>query len=141
MDFNHKFDKILQDIQEIEHYAVDFRNARNIPKIEMDIMMEKVRNLYDELLGIDRNYPYQGSSENQDVSFEYIREETKEKPYREKPKPSEKQPKSAPGPAPEKKPEDTGGQNKSPSSQEDHKTEQEQQEETPVQEKTNNSQE
>jgi hypothetical protein len=59
MDFNHKLDKILQDIQEIENYTVDFKNARSIPKIEMDILTEKVRNLYDELLQIDRNYPYE----------------------------------------------------------------------------------
>ena len=58
MDFSHKLDKILQQIQEIENYTVDFKNARSIPKIEMDILTEKVRSLYDELIHIDRNYPY-----------------------------------------------------------------------------------
>ena len=68
MDFNHKLDKILQDIQEIENYTVDFKNARSIPKIEMDILTEKVRNLYDELLQIDRNYPYESPERGQITS-------------------------------------------------------------------------
>ena len=68
MDFNHKLDKILQDIQEIENYTVDFKNARSIPKIEMDILTEKVRNLYDELLQIDRNYPYESPERGQTTS-------------------------------------------------------------------------
>ena len=68
MDFNHKLDKILQDIQEIENYTVDFKNARSIPKIEMDILTEKVRNLYDELIQIDRNYPYESPERGQIAS-------------------------------------------------------------------------
>ncbi|MCF8336150.1 MAG: hypothetical protein K9H65_06080 [Bacteroidales bacterium] len=74
MDFNHKLDKILQVIQEIENFTVDFKNARSIPKIEMDILTEKVRNLYDELIRIDRNYPYESPAQSEKVSFEHQKE-------------------------------------------------------------------
>jgi hypothetical protein len=98
MDFNHKLDKILQDIQEIENYTVDFKNARSIPKIEMDILTEKVRNLYDELLQIDRNYPYESPARGQKTSPE-IKEAPSTKQKEQQRAPESKKEAATEGPA------------------------------------------
>lgn len=70
MDFNRKLENLLQDIREIENDAVDVSNSREISKIEMDILMEKVRRLYDHLIQIDRNYPYGSTATKDEVPFE-----------------------------------------------------------------------
>lgn len=70
MDFNRKLENLLQDIREIENDAVDVSNSREISKIEMDILMEKVRRLYDHLIQIDRNYPYGSTARKDEVPFE-----------------------------------------------------------------------
>jgi hypothetical protein len=70
MDFNRKLDKILQEIREIENYTADFRDTGSIPKVEMDILTEKVRHLYDELVNIDRNYPYHTIDQSERRSVE-----------------------------------------------------------------------
>ncbi len=70
MDFNRKLENLLQDIREIENDAVDVSNSREISKIEMDILMEKVRRLYDQLIQIDRNYPYGSTATKNEVPFE-----------------------------------------------------------------------
>lgn len=99
MDFNHKLDKILQEIQEIENYTVDFKNARSIPKIEMDILTEKVRNLYDELIQIDRNYPYEKPDQSQKIEFERQKEKQTEKAKEQKQKSAGKKPSETEAPA------------------------------------------
>lgn len=100
MDFNHKLDKILEDIQEIENYTVDFKNARAIPKIEMDILTEKVRHLYDELLQIDRNYPYEApATQSEGISFDYQSEDQPEKQVKQKQEPAKKKHPSSGEPA------------------------------------------
>ena len=73
MDFNRKLENILQDIRDIEHDAVDMSNANEISRIEMDLLMGKVRNLYDKLIQVDRNYIYTGQDEQQDVPQTYSR--------------------------------------------------------------------
>ncbi|MFW6103882.1 MAG: hypothetical protein ACOC59_02330, partial [Bacteroidota bacterium] len=91
MNFNYKLDKILEDIQEIENYTVDFKNARTIPKIEMDILTEKVRHLYDELLQIDRNYPYETpAAQSEGISFDYQSEDQPKKQAKHKQEPAKK---------------------------------------------------
>ena len=100
MDFNHKLDKILEDIQEIENYTVEFKNARAIPKIEMDILTEKVRHLYDELLQIDRNYPYEApATQSEGISFDYQSEDQPEKQVKQKQEPAKKKHPSSGEPA------------------------------------------
>lgn len=70
MDFNRKLENLLRDIREIENDAVDVSNAKEISKIEMDLLMEKVRRLYDHLIYIDRHYPYSQGNNRQDIPFE-----------------------------------------------------------------------
>ena len=73
MDFRRKLENILQDIQEIENDAVDLSNAQDISKIEMDLLMGKVRGLYDKLIQIDRHHTYSQDSEYQDIPIELTR--------------------------------------------------------------------
>ncbi|MFW5916639.1 MAG: hypothetical protein ACOCTM_04115, partial [Bacteroidota bacterium] len=61
MDLNHKIDKILHEIREIERYILDFRNTGSISKEEMENLKKSVRELYSELKRIRRNYPYRKS--------------------------------------------------------------------------------
>lgn len=107
MDFNHKLDKILEDIQEIENYTVDFKNARTIPKIEMDILTEKVRNLYNELIQIDRNYPYEGhAAQSEEVPFNYQAANQPEQQAKQKQEPTKKKHTPDQAPVEDKKPDD-----------------------------------
>jgi len=76
MDFNRKLENILQDIREIENDAVDISNAGEISKIEMDLLMEKVRRLYDQLIQADRNYAYGQGEARQQVPVEVTRKDT-----------------------------------------------------------------
>jgi len=71
MDFNRKLEDILKDIREIENDAVDLSSSQTLSRIDMDLLMGKVRGLYDKLITIDRNYPYSGNDNPQEVSFEY----------------------------------------------------------------------
>ena len=68
MDFNHKIDKILQEIREIEKYTLDFRNKGYVSKSEMENLKKKVRDLYSELKEIQRNYPSTDSYPDENIS-------------------------------------------------------------------------
>ena len=103
MDFNRKLENLLRDIREIENDAVDVSNTREISKIEMDLLMEKVRRLYDHLLYIDRHYPYGQGNERQDIPFEVThRKSTGQSRQQPSPEPEEKETHDSPK---EKQPE------------------------------------
>jgi len=70
MDFNRKLENLLRDIREIENDAVDVSNAQEISKLEMDLLMDKVRRLYDQLIYIDRHYAYPQVNNRQEIPFE-----------------------------------------------------------------------
>jgi len=70
MDFNRKLEEILNDIREIENDAVDIYNHQRLSRIEMDLLMGKVRGLYDKLTGIDRHYPWSGQDPQKEVPAE-----------------------------------------------------------------------
>ncbi len=50
MTYNHTFEIIIKDIQDIEKLVSNFNNYSHIPKIELDLALSKLRNLYDLLL-------------------------------------------------------------------------------------------
>jgi hypothetical protein len=97
MDFNRKLENLLQDIREIENDAVDVSNSREISKIEMDILMEKVRRLYDQLIQIDRNYPYGSAARKDEVPFEVSDNRSAEKTGHSYHQPDQMQDQSAQG--------------------------------------------
>ncbi len=69
MDLNHKIDKILHEIREIEQYILDFRNTGSISKEEMENLKKRVRDLYSELKQIKRNYPYSDLYPDKKIPF------------------------------------------------------------------------
>jgi len=92
MDFNRKLENLLRDIREIENDAVDVSNTRDISKLEMDLLMEKVRRLYDHLLYIDRHYPYSQGNNRRDIPFEVTgKQATGQKKQKPSPEPEEKE--------------------------------------------------
>jgi hypothetical protein len=50
MTYNRTFEIIIKDIQDIEKLVSNFNNYSHIPKIELDLALSKLRNLYDLLL-------------------------------------------------------------------------------------------
>ena len=50
MDYKNTLEAILENVKEIKAMVSDFNNYDEIPDIEMDLTLEKVRNLYDILL-------------------------------------------------------------------------------------------
>ncbi|MGM0531967.1 MAG: transglycosylase domain-containing protein [Bacteroidota bacterium] len=71
MDLNHKIDKILREIREIEKYILDFRNTGSISKDEMENLKKRVRDLYSELKHIKRNHPYDDSYPDENIPFQH----------------------------------------------------------------------
>ena len=58
MNTSQNMEKILDIIREIESKTHELKNTDKISKIEMDILLERVRFLYDNLISIDHSYPY-----------------------------------------------------------------------------------
>ena len=54
MEFNNTIDIIINDINEIKNIINGFKNKKSVPQIELDLVLEKLRNLYDVLLMIDQ---------------------------------------------------------------------------------------
>jgi hypothetical protein len=50
MSYNQTFEIIIKDIQDIEKLVGNFKNYSRIPKIELDLSLSKLRNVYDLLL-------------------------------------------------------------------------------------------
>lgn len=50
MNYNNTIDIILSDIEDVRKLIQGFKNKKSIPKIEIDIALEKLRKLYDVLL-------------------------------------------------------------------------------------------
>ena len=61
MDFHRKLENIIKDIQAIEDDAADLSRAEQMSKLEVDLLKQKVRELYDQVVILDRHYPYSGS--------------------------------------------------------------------------------
>ncbi|MFW6100342.1 MAG: transglycosylase domain-containing protein, partial [Bacteroidota bacterium] len=78
MDLNHKIDKILHEIREIEKYTLDFRNTGYISKEEMENLKKRVRDLYSELKRIRRNYAYSNSYPDKKIPFHHQETDKKE---------------------------------------------------------------
>ncbi len=50
MVYKNTLEAVIENVKEIENLVSDFVNCEEIPAIEMDLTLEKVRNLYDILL-------------------------------------------------------------------------------------------
>ena len=86
MDFNRKLEELLNDIRQIENDAVDIYNNQQLSRIEMDLLMGKVRGLYDKLIAMDRHYPWSSQPPQKEVPLEYS--EPRQQPAEKKPTPS-----------------------------------------------------
>lgn len=52
MGFKNTFELITKDIQEIENLVSNFQNSSNLSAIELDLLLSKLRNVYDLILMI-----------------------------------------------------------------------------------------
>ncbi|MCF8377992.1 MAG: hypothetical protein K9H49_00355 [Bacteroidales bacterium] len=52
MGFKNTFELITKDIQDIENLVSNFQNSSNLSAIELDLMLSKLRNVYDLILMI-----------------------------------------------------------------------------------------
>ncbi len=59
MNSSQNMEKTLEIIKDIEKKTLDLKNKDKISKIEMDILLERVRMLYDNLIQVDQNYEYE----------------------------------------------------------------------------------
>ena len=50
MEFKGNIEIIIKDIQDIQKFVSNFKNNSDIPGIELDIVLSKLRNVYDVLL-------------------------------------------------------------------------------------------
>lgn len=57
MGFKNTFEIITKDIQDIEKLVGNFKNYSEIPRIELDLALSKLRNVYDILLIIKEETP------------------------------------------------------------------------------------
>jgi len=62
MKFDNTLDFVTKDIQEIEKLVRNFKNYSQIPAIEMDLILSKMRNIYDLLLML-REYETPGQEQ------------------------------------------------------------------------------
>lgn len=53
MEYNNTIDAVLSDIKGIENIVKRFKENESIPKIELDLALEKIRKLYDILLMLE----------------------------------------------------------------------------------------
>lgn len=142
MDFNEKLDKILENIREIENYTVDFKNVRSIPKIEMDILTEKVRHLYNELIQIDRNYPYEApATQSEEVPFDYQSADQPEKQGKQKQEPAKQKHTPAQAPVEDKQPAQEETQKEKKKEKEEEKITETPKEEEKEEKKTSSTEE
>ncbi|MGC9343710.1 MAG: transglycosylase domain-containing protein, partial [Bacteroidales bacterium] len=57
MDINQKIQELLREIQEIEKYTHEFKKKKKITKDELEVLNNRVFDLYTELNHLQRNYP------------------------------------------------------------------------------------
>jgi hypothetical protein len=62
MKVDQSFEKILTTIKELENRALKSNENGDISKIEMDLLKQRVRELYDQLLALDDQLFYQNAS-------------------------------------------------------------------------------
>lgn len=91
-----RFENINEIIQDIQDKAIEIQNSSEIHKIELDILLERVRNLYENIKNIENEQPGKISTKKQTeaetnkkrtLEFQigkeeqsFIKEDTKEKP-------------------------------------------------------------
>ncbi len=79
MKVDQSFEKILTTIKELENRAQKLNENKNISKIEMDILQQRVRELYDQLLAFDQQlFSHDASSTS--TYKKRIEPETEQKP-------------------------------------------------------------
>ncbi len=153
MDFKQKLDRIIQEIKDIEYYTIDIKNAGKMERIERDMLMEKIRHLYDEMVYIDRNYSHESTARTKEITFEFPNddqpvsqdpgkaESIKDKPVKEKEPKQEREAadkEKRQSPEKEKTPKHQGSSNKAKRiAYEDQSVEESQTVQKPVQEKGN----
>jgi len=71
MNYKNTIEILLKDISEIERIINNFKKYKQIPQIEMDLTLSKVRNLYDILLLLEKS--------NSELSIDKQEKEIKEK--------------------------------------------------------------
>jgi hypothetical protein len=57
MDYKNTLEAILDNVEEIKAILAGFASEKKIQAIEMDLALEKVRNLYDIMLMLKQSYP------------------------------------------------------------------------------------
>ncbi len=57
MNFELVIETINKDIQDIEKSIKNFKNRSSLPRVEIDLTMEKVRKLYDSLQSLHEKKP------------------------------------------------------------------------------------
>jgi hypothetical protein len=57
MDYKNTLEAILDNVEEIKAILTGFASEKKIHAIEMDLALEKVRNLYDIMLMLKQSYP------------------------------------------------------------------------------------
>ena len=84
MNADQNLENILKIIQNIENKTIDLKNSDEIHKIEMDILLGRVRELYEILLQLDQDYPYT-FKKGQKVEFQIKQENQSENKTTENP--------------------------------------------------------
>jgi len=77
MGFKNTFEIITKDIQDIEKMVGNFKNYSEIPNIELDLVLSKLRNLYDVLLMVKEDNPSNADLPKETTTTEKV--ETAEK--------------------------------------------------------------
>ena len=72
MGYNQTFEIIIKDIQDIEKLVGNFKNYSRVPKIELDLTLSKLRNVYDLILMFGEA---EESSPDEGNSFEFVGKE------------------------------------------------------------------
>ena len=70
MDYKNTLEAILDNVEEIKAILAGFASEKKIQAIEMDLALEKVRNLYDIMLMLKQTYPEEkkGPVKNSEVA-------------------------------------------------------------------------
>ncbi len=66
MNFELVIETINKDIQDIEKTVINFKNRSSLPRVEIDLAMEKVRKLYDSLQSLTEKRPVEKTTPPED---------------------------------------------------------------------------
>ena len=67
MNFELVIETINKDIQDIEKSIKKFTNRSSLPRVEIDLVMEKVRKLYDSLYSLTEKRPVKKDTPQEDI--------------------------------------------------------------------------